>query len=78
MNENLTHVVFGVESGKDLPCFETTLLISTIDLVPIMGWQNNNDRVFDYRLTEQQISDIEKACALELPKGSELFLTSYA
>jgi hypothetical protein len=43
-----------------------------------MGWQNNNDRLFDYRLTEQQIHDIEQACSLELPKHLELFLTTYA
>jgi hypothetical protein len=71
-------MVMGVRRGEDFPCFETTLPIMTNDLMPIMGWQNNNDRVFDYRLTEQQTCDIERACSTRLPRDLELFLTSFA
>ena len=78
MKDNLSHMIMGIQPDDDVPCFEKNLTISTIDLVPIMGWQNDDDCVFDYHLTEQQIRDIEKSCSLELPKHLELFLLTDA
>jgi hypothetical protein len=71
-------MIMGVQPDDDFPCFEKKLPISTIDLVPIMGWQNDNDCVFDYHLTKQQIRDIQKLCSLELPEHLELFLITDA
>ncbi len=78
MKDNLSHMIMGLQPDDDFPCFEKNLAISTIDLVPIMGWQNDNDCVFDYHLTEQQIRDIEKSYSLELPKHLVLFLITDA
>jgi hypothetical protein len=78
MKNNLSHMIMGFQPDDDFPCLEKNLPISTIDLVPIMGWQNDNDCVFDYHLTEQQICDIETSCSMELPKHLELFLITDA
>lgn len=78
MKDNLSHMIMGFRPDDDFPCLEKNLPISTIDLVPIMGWQNDNDCVFDYRLTEQQVRDIERSCSLKLPEHLELFLITDA
>ena len=44
----------------------------------IMGWEKDDDYVYDYRLTSEQISAIEQLCSLELPRDLELFLTCNA
>ncbi|WP_421666978.1 hypothetical protein [Pseudomonas chlororaphis] len=43
-----------------------------------MGWATDDDCVYDYRLTPEQISAIEQLCSLELPKNLELFLSCSA
>lgn len=73
----MKHLIMGVPKGEDFPSFEKQIPISTTKLKLIMGWETDEDSLHDYRLTEQQIIGIEKACSLDLPKNLELFLTSY-
>ena len=73
----MKHLIMGAPKGEDFPSFEKQIPISTNELKRIMGWEKDEDSLHDYRLTEQQIIDIEKACSLERPKNLELFLTSY-
>ncbi|MBK5549965.1 hypothetical protein JFU49_06675 [Pseudomonas sp. TH03] len=73
----MKHLIMGVPKGEDFPSFEMQTPITTSELKSIMGWENDEDSLHDYRLTEHQIMRIEKACSLELPKDLELFLTSH-
>lgn len=72
----MKHLIMGVPKGQDFPSFEKIILITLAELKVIMGWKNDTDLLHDYRLTPQQIIDIEKACSLELPDHLDLFLTS--
>ena len=72
----MKHLIMGVPKGEDFPSFEKQIPIATTELKLIMGWANDEDPLHDYRLTDQQVLGIEKACAMELPKNLELFLTS--
>ncbi len=66
----------GVKSGEDFPLYEKQIPIATAELKVIMGWIEEEEILHDYRLTEHQILDIEKACSLDLPKNLDLYLTS--
>jgi hypothetical protein len=68
----------GVPQGKDFASFEKEIPVFIADLKAIMGWVIDDDCVYDYRLTAEQISAIEQLCSLELPKDLELFLTCNA
>ncbi len=72
----MTHRIMGVKTGEDFPLYEQTISIATLDLKRIMGWRDDEDSLHDYKLTSQQIIDIEKACALSLPPDLDLYLTS--
>lgn len=74
----MKHVIMGVPQGEDFASFEKEITVSVADLKPIMGWVKDDDCVYDYRLTAEQISAIEQLCSLELPKDLELFLTCNA
>lgn len=74
----MKHVIMGVPEGEDFASFDKEILISVADLKPIMGWEKDDDYVYDYRLTSEQISAIEQRCSLALPRDLELFLTCTA
>lgn len=74
----MKHVIMGVPQGEDFASYEKEIPVSVEDLKPIMGWEKDNDFVYDYRLTAEQITAIEQLCSLELPKDLELFLTCNA
>jgi hypothetical protein len=74
----MKHVIMGVPQGEDFASFEKQIPVSVADLKPIMGWVKDDECVYDYRLTAEQISAIEQLCSLELPKDLELFLTCNA
>lgn len=74
----MKHVIMGVPQGEDFASFEKEIPVSVADLKLIMGWVKDDDCVYDYRLTAEQISAIEQLCSLELPKDLELFLTCNA
>jgi hypothetical protein len=71
----MKHVIMGVPAGEDFASYEKEILVSVQDLKPIMGWVKDDDCVYDYQLTADQINAIEQLCSLELPKNLELFLT---
>ncbi|AZE85744.1 hypothetical protein C4J98_4362 [Pseudomonas orientalis] len=73
----MNHVIMGVFPNEDFASFEQELPLSAQDLMEIMGWEQPDDCVFDYQLTEEQILKIEKACALKLPTHLDLFLSSH-
>lgn len=74
----MKHVIMGVPEGEDFASFEKEIPASVADLKLIMGWEKDDDYVYDYPLTSKQISAIEQLCSLELPRDLELFLTCNA
>lgn len=74
----MRHVIMGVPEGEDFASYEKQISVSVADLKPIMGWEKDEDCLYDYQLTAEQITAIEQLCSLELPKDLELFLTCYA
>ena len=71
----MKHVLMGVAKNEDVASFQQEIEISLSDLTLVMGWERNEDCLYDYRLTAQQISVLEKYCSFELPKDLDLFLT---
>lgn len=71
----MKHMIMGIPKNEDFPTFELKLVIPTEKLSALMGWQNENDWVFDYRLTLEQITEIEKLIPQKLPVDLDLFLT---
>lgn len=74
----MKHVIRGVPQGEDFASYEKEVPASVGDLKSIMGWVKEEDCVYDYRLTAEQIRAIEQLYSLELPKDLELFLTCHA
>ncbi|UST86247.1 hypothetical protein [Pseudomonas siliginis] len=72
----MKHRIMGVVKGDDSAVFEQALSISTSNLKVIMGWSTEEDLLYDYKLTEQQITDIEQACAVKLPRHLDLYLST--
>ena len=72
----MKHRIMGVKKGEDFPVYERDISISIAKLTVIMGWIEDEDCLHDYRLTESQIVDIEKASSLDLPRNLDLYLTS--
>ena len=72
----MKHRVMGVKRGEDFPLFHQTLAITSSDLTRVMGWESEEESQHDYRLTEQQVIDIEEACAISLPRHLDLYLST--
>lgn len=71
----MKHVILGVTKNEDFACFDRELELSLCELTLIMGWRANDDCLYDYLLTEQQISELQKYCSFELPNNLDLYLT---
>lgn len=69
------HVIVGVAQNEDVASFQQELELSLSDLTLVMGWEEDEDCLYDYRLTAQHISALEKYCSFELPKDLDLYLT---
>lgn len=54
------HVIVGVAQNEDVASFQQEIEISLSDLTLVMGWEEDEDCLYDYRLTAQQISSLEK------------------
>ncbi|RJG12407.1 hypothetical protein D3879_03695 [Pseudomonas cavernicola] len=76
----MTYEVYGIPANSDLAVFETDLpsTVNTETLASIMGWESEEDAFLDYRLTPEQISDIEHLATIELPKELALYLSCHA
>ena len=71
----MKHVLMGVAQNEDVASFQQALELSLSDLALVMGWEEDEDCLYDYLLTAQQISALEKYCSFELPKDLDLYLT---
>ncbi|MEB0108031.1 MULTISPECIES: hypothetical protein [unclassified Pseudomonas] len=70
----MKHLIYVVPTGSEHISTEIPLDLNAADLLPIMGWEDENECVYDYLLTPQQIEDIEKITTLVLPKNASLYL----
>lgn len=73
----MNHSIMGFVPDEDFASFEEALPLSTQELMEIMGWEKRRDCVFDYLLTEEQVSKIEDATGQNCPPHLDLFLTSH-
>ena len=71
----MKHVLMGVTKNEDVASFQQELELSLSDLTLVMGWEEDEDCLYDYRLTAQQISALGKYCSCEFPKDLDLYLT---
>ena len=71
----MKHVLMGVAKNEDVASFQQEIEISLSDLTLVMGWEEDEYCLYDYRLTAQQISALEKYCSFELPKDLDIYLT---
>lgn len=71
----MKHVLMGVAKNEDVASFQQEIEISLSDLTLVMGWEEDEDCLYDYRLTAQQISALEKYCSFGFPKVLDLYLT---
>ncbi|MFJ2333528.1 DUF7683 domain-containing protein [Pseudomonas helleri] len=71
----MKHVLMGVARNEDFASFDRELELSLPELTLIMGWSEDDDCLYDYLLTEQQISELQKSCSFELPSNLDLYLT---
>ncbi|MHC8368447.1 DUF7683 domain-containing protein [Pseudomonas sp. ZT5P21] len=74
----MKHVIMGVPESEDFATYEMEIAVSVEDLNPIRGWAKDDECVYDYQLTADQISAIEQLCSLKLHTDLMLFLTCSA
>lgn len=72
----MKHKIMGVMDGDDFASYEKTLCIDTQALAKIMNWTKEENYFYDYELNTSQITALEAACSIELPRNLSLFLTS--
>ena len=72
----MKHTVMGIYEGDDLASYENVLPIKSEELAVLMGWKDQEDYVYDYQLTKDQITAIEQACSVSFPSDLILFLTT--
>ncbi|UZE87457.1 MULTISPECIES: hypothetical protein [Pseudomonas] len=72
----MKHKIMGVVDGDDVASYEKTLCIDTQALAKIMNWTKEENYFYDYELNISQITELEDACSIELPRNLLLFLTS--
>lgn len=70
--------VLGFHSDKNELVFEQLVSLSVEDLKPVMQWVLNDDHIgVDFRLSMEQVLENERLASLVLPRGLDLYLTSY-
>jgi phage protein D len=72
----MKHTVMGINEGDDFASYEHELPIKSEELAVLMGWKDQEDYVYDYQLTKEQITAIEQACSVSFPSDLILFLTT--
>lgn len=73
----MRYVVKGVVPGEDFAVFSQDLDISLRDLKVIMGWESDEDAIYDYQLESDQTAGIERVCSLVFSEGLDWYLTCY-
>ncbi|GAB7530836.1 hypothetical protein PS3A_32470 [Pseudomonas sp. 3A(2025)] len=74
----MKHAIRGYAPAEEIPSFKMDVSLTVAELKPIMGWVEDDDFLYVYKLTGQQVMVIEKVCSLEFPKDLELHLNCYA
>lgn len=70
--------VIGFHSDKNVLVFERPISLSVEDLKPAMQWVRNSDCIgLDFRLSVEQMLEIERLTSSVFPKDLDLYLTSY-
>jgi len=70
----MIHYIVGYPHDSEFPVYRQDLPISIANLKRIMGWTEDDECVFTYKLNSEQISHIESAVGIVLSKEYELFL----
>jgi hypothetical protein len=71
----MKHLILVVPHGSDSISAEIELNVTVTELLPVMGWEHERDCIYDYKLTAQQINDIERLISQSLPKNADLYLS---
>jgi RNase adaptor protein for sRNA GlmZ degradation len=73
----MKHIIMGVPRDGDFAVFNRELPNSIFeDLGKIMNWKDENDHLYDFQLTDEQIKKIENIISEKLPNDDlDLFLT---
>ena len=70
--------VLGFYPDNDELVFEQNISLSVEDLAPVMRWGKNYDHIgVDFRLSSEQVLEIERLASAAFPQGLDLYLTSY-
>ncbi|AYG06480.1 hypothetical protein D7M10_05035 [Pseudomonas fluorescens] len=70
----MKHLIYVVPVGSDDVSIEIPLRLQAKDLLPIMGWKTENECIYDYLLTHQQIDEIEKLTSQSFPRNASIYL----
>lgn len=70
----MKHLIYVVPTGSETISTEISLNLNAADLLPIMGWENEHECIYDYLLNPQQIAGIEKLTSLVFPHNASLYL----
>lgn len=73
----MRHVVKGVVPGEDFASFSKGLDVPLPVLKSIMSWRSDEDSIYDYQLSSEQVAGIEKACSMIFPQGLDYYLACY-
>lgn len=73
----MKHIIMGVPQDGEFTTFTRELPESAFDdLKIIMDWKDENDHLYDFQLTKDQIQKIENLISVKLPSDHlDLFLT---
>lgn len=73
----MKHIIMGVPRDGEFATFTRELPESVFDdLKIIMDWKDENDHLYDFQLTKDQIKKIEAIILVQLPSDHlDLFLT---
>ncbi|MBO1541716.1 hypothetical protein [Pseudomonas sp. OA65] len=70
--------VIGFHSDKNILIFEKRISLSVEDLKPVMQWVHDSDCIgLDFRLSVEQMLEIEQLTSSVFPQDLDLYLTSY-
>lgn len=70
----MIHYIVGYPHDSDFPVYRQDISIDIASLKKIMGWEEDDECVFTYRLNLEQITLIEVVSGTVLAKEYELFL----
>ena len=70
--------MLGFCPGKDESVFKQSINLSVEDLKPVMRWMSNQDHIgADFKLSAEQVHEIEQLASVVFPEGLDFYLTSH-